>query len=966
MSALPRPALPPGPHRDLVTALHELHHRDGWRSLRALARETGVSHTTVSKAFSSSTLPSWGVLELLVEAMGGDPGPFHARWLAASAPATDAGAPTTAIAGRRGELDVVRHHLEAGRGLLLVTGEAGMGKTTVIEAACADRRGDVLAAPGRCLPLSSEVPLLPMAEALRHVGRVADGAVMAAALQDCPAYVREAMSTLLPEWSTGDSSFESDDRWLRQRLFAGVAELCRALSAAQAFAVVLEDLHWADDPTRDLVEHLVRHGDVRIVGSWRTDDPDVPERHQEWFARVRRDAAVLPLRPLTPDETLDQVRLLRPGTTPADAARIYARSLGQPLFTEQLAHADAGEPTYLGDLLDDRVSRLAGAGWTVASVLGVADRTLTADEVERATHLEDEQLSEALRELRSQRILDVDEAGVRLRHPLLAEAVRRRLLPGEAAAAHRAVAGALVAHGDAEPAEVARHWQGAGDAEQELAWQVRAARAAAERYAGQQSAAHWRRALELWPKDASEALAPPVRRHEVVAGIANQLDLAGLPREAVPVLEAELARSDPPHLYDVAERADLLRHLARFNSSQFVTGTRGLELVEQAIELLRSLPPTSELAAALTWQGTELEWHGRREEATAVLARAAEIAAEAGDRTIERSARAQWAWQLAASGDAGSVDHIERILQEFGQTDSLLRNLAVAVRHTDILLMACRPAEDVVRAAAYALDQAARWQITTNHAVVLSTNVAQAWRRAGMVDRAMAVVAPATDDEKPTGLPLLHVERAILEVLLGHLDVAGRRVGCLDLGVHEVMDSSILEAQLHLTTWTGRPADGFALAQKVLSSRHDEVSPGTVGDLLVLIAAAAADARVGDGRSARLAARRTLDAIRGAMHHDPFAPGAVLADRAALPQWEAESRRLLGQDSVEAWTNAATTWHDLDRPHDEAYCRWRAAQVALRDGHGTVAARLLRSAAARARGHVPLSRAVAATAAGAT
>ncbi len=73
MSALPRPDLPPGPHRDLVAALHELHHRDGWRSLRALARETGVSHTTVSKAFSSTTLPSWGVLELLVEAMGGDP-----------------------------------------------------------------------------------------------------------------------------------------------------------------------------------------------------------------------------------------------------------------------------------------------------------------------------------------------------------------------------------------------------------------------------------------------------------------------------------------------------------------------------------------------------------------------------------------------------------------------------------------------------------------------------------------------------------------------------------------------------------------------------------------------------------------------------------------------------------------------------------------------------------------------------
>ena len=62
MSALPRPDLPPGPHRDLVAALHDLHHRDGWRSLRTLARDTGVSHTTVSKVFSSPALPTWGTV----------------------------------------------------------------------------------------------------------------------------------------------------------------------------------------------------------------------------------------------------------------------------------------------------------------------------------------------------------------------------------------------------------------------------------------------------------------------------------------------------------------------------------------------------------------------------------------------------------------------------------------------------------------------------------------------------------------------------------------------------------------------------------------------------------------------------------------------------------------------------------------------------------------------------------------
>ena len=115
MSALPRPDLPPGPHRDLVDALHDLHHRAGWPSLRRLAADTGVSHTTVSKALSSPALPTWGTLELLVEAMDGDQHRFHELWLAASAPVHGA-ASTPRIAGRVTELAAVRRHLETGTG----------------------------------------------------------------------------------------------------------------------------------------------------------------------------------------------------------------------------------------------------------------------------------------------------------------------------------------------------------------------------------------------------------------------------------------------------------------------------------------------------------------------------------------------------------------------------------------------------------------------------------------------------------------------------------------------------------------------------------------------------------------------------------------------------------------------------------------------------------------------------------
>lgn len=167
MSALPRPDLPPGPHRDLVDALHDLHHRAGWPSLRRLAAAAGCSHITISRTFSSPALPGWGTLEVIVEAMDGETALFHDLWLDATSP-TDADRSGAArIAGRRSELAAVRHHFEGGSGLLFVAGEAGMGKSSVVEVALAG--ADTFVAAGHCLPLSTQVPLLPIADVLREV-----------------------------------------------------------------------------------------------------------------------------------------------------------------------------------------------------------------------------------------------------------------------------------------------------------------------------------------------------------------------------------------------------------------------------------------------------------------------------------------------------------------------------------------------------------------------------------------------------------------------------------------------------------------------------------------------------------------------------------------------------------------------------------------------------------------------------
>src|SRR4051794_40908509 len=185
VAGLPRPEVPPGPRWDLVDALHSLHHEAGWPSLRVLAREAGCSPTTVSKTFSSPRLPSWGVLELLVEALGGDPTGFHDLWLAASTPDGTRSAPQTRIAGRKPELAAVRRHLQTGAGLLVVTGEAGLGKSRLVTTAASLAAPSTFVAMGSCLPLSIDVPLLPVADALSGVREVDDGQWLKEALSDC-------------------------------------------------------------------------------------------------------------------------------------------------------------------------------------------------------------------------------------------------------------------------------------------------------------------------------------------------------------------------------------------------------------------------------------------------------------------------------------------------------------------------------------------------------------------------------------------------------------------------------------------------------------------------------------------------------------------------------------------------------------------------------------------------------------
>ncbi|HYH72685.1 MAG TPA: AAA family ATPase [Nocardioides sp.] len=952
MSALPRPDLPPGPHRELVVALHDLHHRAGWPSLRTLAREAGVSHTTVSKVFSSTALPAWGVLELVIEAMRGDVADFHWLWLAASTPTDDSALPAAPIAGRKDELAAVQRHLETGIGLLLVTGEAGIGKTTLVTTAA--QTTDSFVATGHCLPLSSEVPLLPIADCLRSIHDV-DPGWFDDALAACPAYVPAALSSLVPDATPMTEPVRTDDR---QLLFSATSDLIRKLAEGRRLAMLVEDLHWADPATLDLLEHLLgRPTPVLVVGSWRTGDEATPESGVEWYDRVRRlaDTTVVGLGPLTREETGEQLRLLG-----ADVrnrlAGIHQRSQGQPLFTAQLAaHVDDEQmPELLADLLDRRLAGLTDQGWAVLRTLGVAERPLPPGVLSVAAGISADDLTSQLRELQSRRLLRADGGAVDLQHPLLAEAVRRRMVAGEDTAAHTALAEALGTGPGAEAGEVAEHWRRAGAPESEIGWRIAAARAAELRFDRRTEADHYLRAIDIWPEDVEAVGAPPAALADVYLMAMDALRFSFRFDEA-----AALSAASEERLGDVDDglRADLLLRRSIYRGE--VEGIEvGTALLDEALALCRLLPIRETLVRALDRKQNVLFTLGRVEEARTVAGQQVEAAAELGNPVFLRDALMRVAWHRGVAGHPSeAMDLLADAAARSGAHQDPLGDVRLGVYGTDVLLICGAPVDAVAAAGALALATAHEHGLDNPQIMLVRVNIAVALLRSGRVADAERLVdmppsAPLEVDRWP-----LHSIVATIESRRGHHDVALERIDAIWAALSDGagLNFELLTDTGDIACWAGKPAPVLLRLVDALVVLAGSSPVRTVAPALVAAARAVAD--VGDQQQADLLTE--LAGLAGLLDDQYRGDIHLAAHRATL---DAELARAKGHGRTAGWVEAASLWDWLTRPHDAAYCRWRAAQCALRDRQGTIAARLLKRAAADAHEHVPLSRAIAATA----
>ena len=432
-------------------------------------------------------------------------------------------------------------------GAVLLSGDAGVGKTRLLSELrdLADAQGwQVLV--GHCLDFGdSALPYLPFSEVL---GRLA---IDLPDVVGTVAGIHPALSRLQPgrrmlgSDETGDSSALD-----RADLFEAIHLLLEATAEKAPVLLVIEDTHWADQSTRDMLSFLFSRpfdGPVTLVASYRSDD--LHRRHPlrtqvaEW-SRIR-GVERLQLQPLTAPDVRTLIHELHPGQLDEDdVTDIVSRAEGNAFFVEELVGAASGPgrwvPAELADVLLVRIDRLDDQSRQVVRAASVAGRRVSHDMLSEASGLKPDCLDEGLRQAVEMNILIAHEQRYQFRHALLGEAVYDDLLPGERVRLHKAYAAALSegrARGTA--AELARHARLAMDLPTALSASIRAGDEASAVGGPDEAAHHYQQALELLadPRRAQEA---DVDVSKLAVKAAESLTASGHPIRAAALLKEQL------------------------------------------------------------------------------------------------------------------------------------------------------------------------------------------------------------------------------------------------------------------------------------------------------------------------------------------------------------------------------------------------------------------------------------------
>ena len=578
------------------------------------------------------------------------------------------------------------------------------------------------------------------------------------------------LAGLLPEF--GAPPADRDPDMARARLFELLLALLEALADRQPVVVVVEDVHWADRSTRDLLGFLarnLRHVSVLLVVTFRSDELHRTHPLRLLLAELDRINGVT--RVELPHLSREQVEAQLGGILgyppePGVTNEVYERGGGVPLFTEALLNVDGtvspGLPWSLRDLLLGAVKELPEQTQQVLRVATAGGAQVGHRLLAAVTGLDNAALAGALRPGVEANVIVADAGGYAFRHELIREAVQEDLLPAERIQAAAAFAQAL----DADPAlsgdgmavaRLALYWRGADEYERALRAAWDAAASAGARFAFAEQLQMLEQVLELWHQVPGAAEHTGADHAGVIELTADAALWAGEPQRGLALVEAALG--EVSEAGNPARRAALLLRRARLRRNQLLPGP--VEDLQAALLLAQS--PDRLRAEILGDLSGMLRDH--KQDAERAAEEMLALGARLGDQECRTDALISLA-QLSARKGHNTV----AALQDAREAARRIGSAPLEVRAYGAINDVLEGRGEhrlAIQAAQASLARARQLGLARFSTVSIAANLAESLTSAGRWDEAAEVLEEALGlDPAPRG-------RAHLLVLRGH-DTAAR------------------------------------------------------------------------------------------------------------------------------------------------------------------------------------------------
>lgn len=874
-----------------------------------------------------------------------------------------------AFIGRSSELTTLARAADAADGgrasLLLVGGEAGVGKSRLLaELVGRSREAGWHVLEGATISVGIEgLPFEPIVAALRSATRELGVERMAAlAGPSLPDIAR-----LVPELAAAQDQVAlplSQGEWLQVRTFEGVLGFLGRLGESAPVLLVVEDLHWADRSTRDLLLFLARNARlerVLIVATFRTDE--LHRRHPllAWLAEIERLPRTerLDLRRFDRAELADLLEGIlgaRPGPTVVDS--IAARSDGNAFFAEELAAAVDGSgdrrlPATLREIVLARLANLSDPAARLVEVAAVAGREVDHDLLAKVVGLPEADVLGALRETVSGHMLVAvsDSAGerYRFRHALVQEAVYEDMLPSDRRIVHGAYARAMESsdpgHGPSQAGhlvELAHHWSAAHEQARALRTAIEAGDAARAAFAFAEAAGMYERAIDLW--DLVSPAERPTDRDlgDLFDGASAMVAMVGDPSRAVGLAERAIQELDR-----LTGDANLERRAAareRLGRAAWLAGDGALSIsaLEQAVALLEDAQPSIAQARVQAGLASNIMLAGRVRESQPIAERAVAIARAIGARDVESHALSTLGVDRGSLGAVG--EGIELLESSLGMALDMAEPTAIGRAYANLGTVRQMGGDLEGALATYVegIDASRTHGNVRTFGTFLAINAAGALILLGRHADAGRMLERAEAGGLLPGIATIHhsITRAELRVRTG--DLAGARSDLVlaraeAAAIDDVQFAGDLEGvTAELALEEDAPEAAVEAIQRGFARIGSGVDPRILGPLAMFGVRAAADEAV-RARAGRDAVRAGAAIATAEAFGDRYAAAIASIDEpdehaSRELAWvdallEAELARATGRDDAARWLAIRPALAARGNPFLEAYVLWRAADA---------------------------------------